>query len=219
MAIRTMRSGPPRQRNDFGHRHPDSQFAHAWWTALRPFDRGGQGSAQTSQSQCEKRIGNRRGFPQRTQWQARHSHEWRVLAGFWREKAGAGHVPPLISACAAERRLAMRHPRLGRHIIGSALAAPAAASATKSAASRANVVTPAEGAIIASLDLVRLGRDKIDEAKAANDPAILTTPEARLLFTALANVGLVARDGGLGTAQEHLRPFPKPCQLPRQRNT
>ena len=47
-------------------------------------------------------------------------------------------------------------------------------------------------AIIASLELVRLGRDKIDEAKAANDPAILTTPEARLLFTALANVGLVA---------------------------
>ena len=42
-------------------------------------------------------------------------------------------------------------------------------------------------AIIASLELVRLGRDKIDEAKAANDPAILTTPEARLLFTALAN--------------------------------
>lgn len=39
---------------------------------------------------------------------------------------------------------------------------------------------------------MRLGRDKIDEAKAANDPAILTTPEARLLFTALANVGLVA---------------------------
>ena len=38
---------------------------------------------------------------------------------------------------------------------------------------------------------MRLGRDKIDEAKAANDPAILTTPEARLLFTALANVGLV----------------------------
>ena len=47
-------------------------------------------------------------------------------------------------------------------------------------------------AIIASLELVRLGRDKIDEAKGANDPAILTTPEARLLFTALANVGLVA---------------------------
>ena len=46
-------------------------------------------------------------------------------------------------------------------------------------------------AIIASVELVRLGRDKIDEAKAANDPAILTTPEARLLFTALANVGLV----------------------------
>ena len=39
---------------------------------------------------------------------------------------------------------------------------------------------------------MRLGRDKIDEAKAANNPAILTTPEARLLFTTLANVGLVA---------------------------
>jgi hypothetical protein len=45
-------------------------------------------------------------------------------------------------------------------------------------------------AIIASLELVRLGRDKIDEAKAANDPAILTTPEVRLLFTALATWAL-----------------------------
>jgi hypothetical protein len=26
---------------------------------------------------------------------------WRVLAGFWREKAGAGRVPSFISACAA----------------------------------------------------------------------------------------------------------------------
>jgi hypothetical protein len=31
---------------------------------------------------------------------ARHSREWRVLAGFWREKAGADRVPSLISACA-----------------------------------------------------------------------------------------------------------------------
>jgi hypothetical protein len=35
-----------------------------------------------------------------TEWQARHSREWRVLAGFWREKAGAGRVPSFISACA-----------------------------------------------------------------------------------------------------------------------
>jgi hypothetical protein len=59
-------------------------------------------------------------------------------------------------------------------------------------------------AIIASLELVRLGRDKIDEAKAANDPAILTTPEARLLFTALANVGLVA-DALANTPKDELR--------------
>ena len=32
---------------------------------------------------------------------ARHAREWRVLAGFWREKASAGRVPSLISACAA----------------------------------------------------------------------------------------------------------------------
>jgi hypothetical protein len=54
-----------------------------------------------------------------------------------------------------------------------------------------NSLSDGRRAIIASLELVRVGRDKIDEAKAAKDPAILTTPEARLLFTALANVGLV----------------------------
>ena len=32
---------------------------------------------------------------------ARHARKWRVLAGFWRKKAGAGCVPSLISACAA----------------------------------------------------------------------------------------------------------------------
>jgi hypothetical protein len=29
--------------------------------------------------------------------------QWRVVTGFWREKAGAGRVPSLISACAAGR--------------------------------------------------------------------------------------------------------------------
>jgi hypothetical protein len=36
---------------------------------------------------------------------ARHSHEWRVLAGFWREKAGAGRVPSFKSGCAAAKML------------------------------------------------------------------------------------------------------------------
>jgi hypothetical protein len=40
-----------------------------------------------------------------TQWQAPHSREWRVLAGFWREKAGAGRVPSFISGCAAAKML------------------------------------------------------------------------------------------------------------------
>jgi hypothetical protein len=31
---------------------------------------------------------------------ARHSCVWRGLAGFWRDKAGAGHVPSFISGCA-----------------------------------------------------------------------------------------------------------------------
>ena len=48
-------------------------------------------------------------------------------------------------------------------------------------------------AIIASLELVRLGRDKIDEAKAANDPAILTTPEARLLWDLSPTHSLTSR--------------------------
>jgi hypothetical protein len=59
-------------------------------------------------------------------------------------------------------------------------------------APKTNGLSDDRRAIIASLELVRRGRDKIDEAKAANDPAILTTPEAPLLFTALANVGPVA---------------------------
>jgi hypothetical protein len=30
---------------------------------------------------------------------------WRVLAGFWRKKAGAGRVPSFISGCAAAKML------------------------------------------------------------------------------------------------------------------
>jgi hypothetical protein len=42
-----------------------------------------------------------RGWPQ--------FHEWRILADFWRKKAGAGRAPSLISACAAGTM-----PRSGR---------------------------------------------------------------------------------------------------------
>jgi hypothetical protein len=44
--------------------------------------------------------------------EARHSHEWRVLAGFWREKAVAGRVPSLISGvrrCENARRGIFAH--------------------------------------------------------------------------------------------------------------
>jgi hypothetical protein len=37
--------------------------------------------------------------------EARHSREWCVLAGFWREKAGAGRVPSFISGCAVAKML------------------------------------------------------------------------------------------------------------------
>jgi hypothetical protein len=46
-------------------------------------------------------------------------------------------------------------------------------------APKTNGLSDDRRAIIASLELVRRGRDKIDEAKAANDPAILTTPKRR----------------------------------------
>ena len=54
---------------------------------------------------------------------ARHSHEWRVLAGFWREKAGAGRVPSFKSGCAAARMLEGVFSRIIRVALGAYVSA------------------------------------------------------------------------------------------------
>lgn len=50
-------------------------------------------------------------------------------------------------------------------------------------------------------------RAEIDEAKKANDPAILTTPEARLLFAGLAQVSIVT-DALASIPEGELRAMP-----------
>jgi len=107
--------GPALRRPHIGHGHSRAepvalvrtrQFAanscHSLWVLRAAF-----GSlARTRSCACRQRLGVA-GVSRREAAMARahHAREWRVLAGFWREKAGAGRVPSFISGCAAAKML------------------------------------------------------------------------------------------------------------------